>query len=230
MTQKKEFTRRTFDAILHEVVQWNKVGGNDVGDKSLIPIYTQLAREEMFGTNEFLQGWFTGDKVMTADGVGDLLFTAGMLCELYGSCDTFIIPPETYVSDFSDGEVISMLCEDLITKILPTSREHLFALCLKMSEYMDVEAVFAEISKSNFSKFVHQDELYGGFCLDGEVDYIENQGRYGGISYKLVGDYCVFTAEKDLKSGVVFDKSKLVKPSTFKEPEDLGRFIYQEDD
>ena len=227
MTHKKEFTREVFDKMLEDVVKWNEVGGNDVGDKSLIPTYTKLSREEMFGQNEFLQGWFTGDKVMQADGVGDLIFTAGFLSELSESCDNFIVPPEQYVSDFETEEVVAMLCESLIvTASHALLREHLFAFCLKMSEYMDVESIFKEISASNFSKFVPEDELYGGFCLDGEVELIESQGRYGGVSYKRVGEYWVFTAERDLESGVVFDKPKVVKPSTFKEPNDLGRFIY----
>ncbi|UZV41268.1 hypothetical protein vBVpaMR16F_202 [Vibrio phage vB_VpaM_R16F] len=225
--EKKEFTRNTFDAIIQDVVQWNKIGGNEVEDKSLIPIYTQLSREEMFGQNEFLQGWFTGDKVMQSDGVGDLLFTVGMLCELTSSCDHFQCTTHEWKDSFSTEEVISLLSSSLINvEDYYELREHLFALCVKMSEIMDVEGVFRKISKSNYSKYVHEDELYHGFDLDGEVSLIESKGRYWDVKYKKVGDYYVFTAGKDLKSGVLFDKPKIIKSSLFHEPVGLGKFIY----
>ena len=50
----------------------------------LIPAYLQLSREEFYSRNEFLQGWFTGDKVMQADGIADLVFTYGFFCILEG--------------------------------------------------------------------------------------------------------------------------------------------------
>lgn len=225
--EKKEFTRNTFDTIIQDVVQWNKIGGNEVEDKSLIPIYTQLSREEMFGQNEFLQGWFTGDKVMQADGVGDLLFTVGMLCELTDSCDQFQCATFEWKDSFSTEEVISLLSSSLINvEDYYELREHLFALCVKMSEIIDVEGVFRVISDSNYSKYVHEDELYHGFDLDGEVSIIESKGRYGDVSYKKVGNYYVFTAGKDLESGVVFDKPKIIKSSLYHEPEGLEKFIY----
>lgn len=225
--EKKEFTRDTFDAIIHDVVQWNKIGGNGVEDKSLIPIYTQLSREEMFGQNEFLQGWFTGDKVMQADGVGDLLFTVGMLCELTDSPEDFQVNTEEWKNLFTTEDVISLLSSSLINvEDYYELREHLFALCVKMSEIMDVEGVFRVISDSNYSKYIHEDEHDRGFELPSAVAFIEYQGRYGDVSYKKVGDYYVFTAGKDLESGVVFDKPKIIKSSLFHEPKGLGKFIY----
>ncbi|ALM62081.1 nucleotide pyrophosphohydrolase [Vibrio phage qdvp001] len=225
--EKKEFTRRHFDAIIHDVVQWNKIGGNEVEDKSLIPIYTQLSREEMFGQNEFLQGWFTGDKVMQADGVGDLLFTVGMLCELTDSPEDFQVNTKEWKNLFTTEDVISLLSSSLINvEDYYELREHLFALCVKMSEIMDVEGVFRVISDSNYSKYVHEDMLYHGFDLEGEVGFIESRGRYGDVNYKKVGNYYVFTAGKDLESGVVFDKPKIIKSSLYHEPEGLEKFIY----
>lgn len=225
--EKKEFTRRHFDAIIHDVVVWNKIGGNEVEDKSLIPIYTQLSREEMFGQNEFLQGWFTGDKVMQSDGMGDLLYTCGMLCELTDSPEDFQVNTEEWKNLFITEDVISLLSSSLINvEDYYELREHLFALCVKMSEIMDVEGVFRVISESNYSKYVHENELYNGFDLDGEVFEIESKGRYGDVKYKKVGDYYVFTAGKDLESGVVFDKPKIIKSSLYHEPEGLDKFIY----
>ena len=218
---KKEFTQETFDRMLDKVVFWNSLAGNLPEDKSLEPVYLQLTREEMFGHNEFLQGWFTGDKVMQADGVADLIFTGGMLSRIQ----------EDY-RIFTDSELQSLKTEEVVAQLSSDLIEHggivndsLYSLCFKMSEVMNVEAVFNAVYVSNMSKYVHEAEL-GDFCLDEEVRLIEEQGRYSGVDYKQVGQYFIFTAKQDVQSGVVFDKPKIVKPSTFKEPADLTPFIY----
>ncbi|CAH9014512.1 conserved hypothetical protein [Vibrio phage 501E54-1] len=221
--EKKEFTLETFERIIDKVVFWNSLAGNLPEDRGLEKIYLQLSREEFFGQNEFLQGWFTGDKVMQADGVGDLLFTAGMLSRIVN--DTQIIFKPSELNQLVVIEVVQHLSGDLINWA-ESVYDSLFGLCYKMSEVMDVESIFEVIYQSNVSKYVHTDNLYGGFCLDGEVQAIESQGRYAEVDYKLVGDYYVFTALRDVKSGVVFDKPKIVKSSLFKDVEGLEEFIY----
>lgn len=218
---KKEFTQEIFDKMIDKVVFWNKLAGNLPEDKSLEPVYLQLAREEMFGQNEFLQGWFTRDRVMLADGVADLIFTGGMLSRIK---DDYRI--------FTDMELRSLKTEEVVVQLSADLIEHegivndsLYSLCFKMSEVMDVEAVFKAVYVSNMSKYVHEVEL-GDFDLDEEVRLIESQGRYSGVDYKQFGEYFIFTAKQDVQSGVVFDKPKIVKPSTFKEPIDLSQFIY----
>lgn len=222
--EKKNFTLETFERMIEKVVFWNKLGGNEVTDDSLIPVYQQLSQEEFFGKDEFLQGWFTGDKVTQADGTGDFIFVQGFLCELMQ--DTTI--------DLNDEEIgklypkTNLIVADLAHNIINGYEDYqgLYILCRKMSEIMDVEAVFNAVYESNMTKFVNKDELYHGFCLDGEIQHIEDQGRYADVTYKEVGDYYVFTAGRDVKSGVVFDKPKVIKPSTFKEVCDLSQFIY----
>ena len=66
----------------------------------------------------------------------------------------------------------------------------------------------------------------GDFDLEEELRLIEEQNRYSGVDYHKVGSYYIFTAKQDVQSSVVFDKPKIVKPSTFKEPIDLSQFIY----
>lgn len=215
---KKQFTQETFDRMIDKVVFWNGLAGNLPEDKSLEPVYLQLVREEMFGQNEFLQGWFTGDKVMQADGVADLIFTGGMLSRIQG------VQPRYPVDFFSTCEMIAILADNLIDNSLGVYNS-LFGLCLKMSEVMDVEDIFNAVYDSNMSKYVHEVEL-GNFDLDEEVRLIEEQGRYTGVDYRQVGQYFIFTAKQDVRSGVVFDKPKIVKPSTFKEPIDLSQYIY----
>ncbi len=221
--EKKEFTLETFERIIDKVVIWNSLAGNLPEDKGLEKVYLQLSREEFFGQNEFLQGWFTGDKVMQADGVGDLLFTAGMLSRIVDD-NTVNLSPDTLKSVDTDA-IIDFLSGDLIvwTKSIYDS---LFVLCYRMDDIMDVESIFEVIYESNMSKYVHVDNLYGGFCLDGEVQAIEYKGRYAGVDYKRVGDYYVFTALRDLESGVEFDKPKIVKSRLFKDVAGLEEFIY----
>ena len=172
----------------------------------------------MFGQNEFLQGWFTGDKVMQADGIADLLFTGGMLSRIQKTEHEY-----DYI-ELSTNEVVASLAEDIIDNSLGVY-DSLYALCLKMSEVMDVEAVFNVVYESNMTKYVHEVQL-GDFDLDEEVRIIEEQNRYSGVDYHKVGSYYIFTARQDVQSGVVFDKPKIVKPSTFKEVQGLAQFIY----
>ncbi len=224
--EKKQFTQETFDKMIDKVVFWNELAGNLPEDKSLEPVYLQLAREEMFGQNEFLQGWFTSDKVMQADGLADSVFTSGFLAVLTESAENFIIPDEDYRDIYSVEEIIGEYSGTLINIYgYELLLENLYALCLKMSVYMDVEAVFNAVYESNMTKYVHEASL-GDFDLEEEVGIIEEQNRYSGVDYHKVGSYYIFTAKQDVQSGVVFDKPKIVKPSTFKEPIDLTPFIY----
>ena len=218
---KKEFTLKTFEGMLDKVVFWNSLAGNDVKDESLIPVYLQLAREEFFGQNEFLQGWFTGDKVMQADGVADLVFTYGFLCKLMQ--DSSVYENDVEIKSYSLEDMVNHLSTNLIYGY--ENYEALYSLCLKMSEVMDVEAVFDTVYESNMTKYVHEAQL-GDFDLEEEVRIIEEQNRYSGVDYHKVGSYYIFTAKQDVQSGVVFDKPKIVKPSTFKEVQGLEQFIY----
>lgn len=220
---KKEFTDKTIDTVLEKVVLFNKVAGNSEGDTSLIPIYTQLTKEEFFQDNEFLQSYFKDDVVGMADGIGDLLFTGGYLSILQGNNIYF----ENNISHkFNMKEIIGSLSFDLITCNDP---KVLGALCYSLSRFMDVEGVFNRIFESNMSKFLHKD-LVMEDVLEKEIEFIESNSRYGDIEYKLVGDYYVFLAGKDIKNNMIFNKPKIVKPSTYSSPEDLGgleEFIYE---
>lgn len=221
---KKEFTLEVFNNILDKVVLWNSVAGNKVSDESLIPTYKMLCNEEFYGHNEFLQGWFAGDKVMTLDGICDLLFTVGFLSKLAGSKP---VTEEThfFTSGVEKNEIsflsTNLLCEDY--RFLQTN---LFYFCKAMSAYFDIGGAFESVYESNMSKYIHESELYHAFCLDGEVSQIEDKGRYADVGYRKEGEYFIITAGRDVESGVVFDKPKIIKPSTFHEPKGLEQFIY----
>ena len=230
---KKQFTQETFDKMIDKVVFWNELAGNLPEDKSLEPVYLQLVREEMFGQNEFLQGWFTSDKVMQADGVADLIFTGGMLSCLQGDYRIFT---DSELQSLETEEVIALLSSTLI-EYGGIVNDSLYSLCFKMSEVMDVESVFNAVYSSNMTKYATDDELAGAYqdqfgfiesvdFAEWQCEQIEEQNRYSGVNYHKVGSYYIFTAKQDVQSGVVFDKPKIVKPSTFKEPIDLSQYIY----
>ena len=227
---KKEFNLEVFNRMLDKVVKWNDIGGNSVDNKDLIPTYVALSREEFFGKDEFLQGWFSGDKVMQADGLGDLVFTFGFLCKLLRSEDILLTDKGIMLSDIKGriGAIsYNLLDEDDDSQFWC---EDLYALCLKFSEIMDVEGVFNTIYESNMSKYLDSSNFWTkeerDLALHKEVAYIISQGRYAEVSYYESNGYIVFTAEKDLQSGVVFPTPKIVKPSCFQEVTGLEQFIY----
>lgn len=223
---KKEFTVETFNEMLDKVVFWNSLGGNDVEDKSLIPMYLTLSREEMFGPNEFLQGWFNDDKVMQADGVADLIFTVGFLSQL--KKERKLILDDEDLCPLSTGEVIYYLAGELIEEIYYTCLyDSLYGLCYKISEYIDVEAVFNAVYESNMSKYVDIKTIGDlEWFIHEEIGDIESQGRYAEIVTRKQGDYIILLANKDVREGKVFDKPKVVKTSRFFEPKNLEQFIY----
>lgn len=233
---KKEFNLEIFNRMLDKVVKWNAIGGNSVDNKDLIPTYVALSREEFFGKDEFLQGWFSGDKVMQADGLGDLVFTFGFLCKLLRSEDILSTDKYLILSGIK-SRVVAIAYDLLDADDLQDQDndfllwyEDLYALCLKFSEIMDVEGVFNTIYESNMSKYLDSSNFWTkeerDLALHKEVDYIISQGRYAEVSYYESNGYIVFTAEKDLQSGVVFPTPKIVKPSCFQEVIGLEQFIY----
>ncbi len=232
---KKEFNLEVFNRMLDKVVKWNAIGGNSVDNKDLIPTYVALSREEFFGKDEFLQGWFSGDKVMQADGLGDLVFTFGFLCKLLRSEDIILTDKGILLSDIKSR--IGSLSYNLLSEEDESEYwcEDLYALCLKFSEIMDVEGVFNTIYESNMSKYMHRSDLFARAIYENtsvaeelirQYSTIEEQGRYKGISSYRNEDYIVFTAEEDLQSGVVFPTPKIIKPSCFQEVTGLEQFIY----
>ena len=164
----KEFNVEVFDRMIDKVVLWNSIGGNYPENKELEEIYLTLSREEMFSNNEFLQGWFTKDWEMVCDGLADLVFTVGFLGKVVNNEMEDI----DITLDYEDPEsIIAELAHNLIDFNKNYSKcyvwEMLYHLCLKLSEFIDVESVFEEVYKSNMSKYLHEAEL-GNVCLDEE--------------------------------------------------------------
>lgn len=206
----------TFNKMIQTVIDWNHIAGNDVKDDALKDLYMKLAREEMFGTDELMQGWLTNDPEKIMDGVGDLIYTYGFLCALeHGGVPEF--EPQDDVGNVKES-LVDVARSLIISK---PDINKLYVLLTYMSEIMDVEGVFDTITTSNMSKFPLVDDVS---CPYKELEKIQSQGRYDDISFIEFDGRYVFFADKDIKAGVIFDEPKIVKPSQFQEPEDLIKY------
>lgn len=219
---KKELTIKDYTIMYSNVLSWNTIAGNKSDDPEVKKLYLKLSQEEFFGKNEFLEGWLTEDKEKIIDGVCDLIFTVFKYCKC---AETTNHDSDTlnYAKKWEEDKIVAMLSANLITGEVDSDLLTMFLV--KMNEHFDLESAFEEVSKSNFSKFINIFEQK--VDVESEKEYITSQGRYGNIEYKEVDGYGFFTAGKDLTTGTVFDKPKLVKPSTFKEPQNLIQYWYE---
>lgn len=112
---------------------------------------------------------------------------------------------QTIESKIKRNRLIYNNIEDIIEKIN--------SICFS-SEY-DIIGAANEVMASNFSKF----PLVGSVVPENEVAYIESQGRYKNVCYKIKTDL-----EGNNRYVFLDGNGKFVKPSTFKEPE-LDQFI-----
>lgn len=218
---KKELTLKDYNSMYSNVITWNNIAGNSSNDEATKSLYLKLSREEFFGKNEFLEGWLSGDKEKIIDGVCDLIFTVAMYCKC---TDSYNQDSDTiaFASKWEEDKLVAMLAASLITGDVDMDLFTMFLV--KMSEKFDIESAFDEVSKSNYSKFINTFEQV--IDVAEEKEYITGQGRYEGIDYMEVDNYGFFTASADVTTGTVFDKPKLVKPSTFQEPQNLTTYWY----
>lgn len=105
------------------------------------------------------------------------------------------------VCDINKEMALDAICDKLVT-----------AIGLARTLNMDIVGAFNEVADSNLSKFIYvgSGELSPHQLADfaNECNQIELQGRYSGVRWKREDGYVVF-----------FDENgKIVKPSTFKEP------------
>lgn len=213
-----KLTVEVFEQMLDDVVEWNKYAGNDVTDKSLIPTYLKLSREEFFGDGELLQSWFNNDEVGTLDGLCDLVFTYGYLSQLQGDDEELF--DHDYTIKHRPEDTLEDASSFLILNFKSHMKDMLYTLLWVFEDQFDIVGAFKEVLRSNMSKFPLQSEVN----IYVELDGFGKSDRYADISYKLVDDRVIFLAGKDKKTGVVFNKPKIIKPSTFSEPS-LEEFV-----
>ncbi len=206
-------TVEVFNNMLDGVVEWNAIAGNDVNDKSLIPTYLKLSREEFFGNNELLQSWFNEDKVGTLDGLCDLVFTYGYLTQLKLGKDS--LTKTVLIQSYKPKQTLDFLSASLILDSPFGMSKGLYELLQSFEDQFDIVGAFEEVLRSNMSKFPLTVDVY----IEDELELLNRSDRYGDIDFKFVGDRVVFLAGRDKQSNVVFGSPKIIKPSTFSEPE-----------
>lgn len=201
---------RYFKEFFEGVHEFNRVMGNDENDKSLIPLYTELLREE---AAEMTEAKTAEDEL---DSLIDQFTVAGFLAKLCG---------------YRLGHLVMVFRDDGSYKDA-SNRVALYARRNKHSQAishvedlmhifltLDIDHVGAlrEVNNSNMSKFIkveesltwEQEEYYDLICKS-----IVDKGRYTGVTWQRVGNYIVF---RD-------DNGKLMKPPSFREP-NLSQYI-----
>ena len=208
------------------VVKWNETFSNMADDKSLIPTYENLVREEWGGENEYYNSYLAGDLVGRLDGIADLIFTGFMLGALTGKgyTEDDDLWLNRVLSDDHDLELEVYQTQVVIGgKSSANLSTQLVFLLAAESKYMDIRGGFDRVLESNYSKAIPSGS---GIDVNLEIARIESEGRYGGVYVEPSGDFLVLRAKYDLKEGAEFPKGKIIKSSLFKEPCDLGEFIY----
>jgi hypothetical protein len=215
--------------MYHSVVDWNTLSGNSVDDKDLSEIYKQLTNEELYGENEFIEGYIKHNDEMQLDGICDLIFTSFYWAAVNGMDEIQL--EDAYEKAFTAYDFGSATLEGtikLLSYYLEKGHPYLFVkelivvMLIRKKQY-DIVSAFEEVKRSNISKYPLVEEISDP---EKEIEYITRQGRYSDITYKEVNRRYIFLAGKDLKSGVVFDKKKIVKPSTFSDVNRLSSFVY----
>lgn len=234
MTQpKKVLTPEDIYYMQSEVIKWNETFSNSPTDKNLIPTYENLVREEWGGKGEYYESYLAGDLVGRADGIADLIFTGMMLGSLtsvgYQEVDYPWLKNVTTRDDIllkdeveSLNNVIRQVADNLCDKV----SAHLPYLLAAESKSMDVRKVFDRVRESNYTKAIH---ISAAVDIQSEIERIESEGRYAEVFAEINGEWVILRAGVDVKEGVKFEKGKIVKPSSYKSPEDLGgldEFIY----
>lgn len=233
MTQvKKILTPDDVYYMQSEVIKWNTVFNNSPTDKSLIPTYESLVREEWGGKGEYYESYLAGDVVGRADGICDLIFTGMMFAVLngchYAENDRLWLKivcskPEVNLND-EVRNIHSWI--DEMTFMHNKLAASLSYLLRAESEYMDIRGAFDRVLESNYSKAIH---MPAKVDIVEEIARIEAQGRYADIFSDIKGKWIILRAHQDLQEGKYFEKGKIVKSSSFKDVKDLGgldEFVY----
>lgn len=196
-----------------DVVKWNEFSGNSILDYSLVSVYDALVEEEL---KEMISGYENGDDIEYVDGLVDSLVVGSFL---------YAVINKTRFKEYSRQP---LLIENLETEMVKLKKifnkknhvENIDTIINLLediayaSDY-DILGACDEVMSSNWTKFPLKEKV----SPQKEVEWIESQGRYKGVTYELKKD-------ENGNERYVFraDTGKIVKPSTFIEP-DLKDYI-----
>jgi hypothetical protein len=192
-----------------KVMLFNELAGNDIKDEKLIPLYSNLLKEEL---QEIVDAK-TPEEFL--DGVIDSLVVATYLSKLQ-DIEFKVFTPQT-------GNDLSRMAEDAIRSIdsgyLNRVNDYMFDIKESfLGLNVDHVGALNEVMDSNLSKFVHVGEgLISDLewmDLDRQKRDILAQGRYTDVGWGLKGDYVVFTD----------GNGKIMKAGNYWQPE-LSQYI-----
>lgn len=220
---KKELTFANMLYMQDKVVNWNKIFGINSTDSEFTTLYGQLTSEECFGEGELLDSLEKDDQAGVLDALIDLVFTGFQWSVLSGvSLEEYEdkwFNEDVVTGTFSREILVDMLAHYIKQGSASSTQTILVNLLYQYSEVFDIMAAFERVLESNMSKAIHVEKHVD---IKQEVAMIEEQGRYGDITFNQQGDYFIFKAGKDLRENVTFDKPKIIKSTHFKSVEDLG--------
>lgn len=182
--------------FIDSVLEWNKVAGNSCTDENyehLRNLYINLVEEER------AEVFTANNRSEFVDGLIDTMVTSAKLCEIRYS---------DHFWDFKDVESSITLSKLMESNALECFNQAYHVLL--DVKYLDVSKALNEVLHSNWSKFPE----VGDVDPDTECAHIESLGRYKNVTYKI----CTLSNGKQV---YVFrdDNGKIVKPSTFVEPD-----------
>lgn len=197
--------------LYQDVVSWNNFVGNTLNKEGLKDLYTNLVKEE---TTEIFDSIKSNDSVEFLDGVCDTLVVGSFLLAVKNQEDF-----KNYTLSFKKVNIEPSInyLKELLEENLFNNIEQILSLVenIGYSSGLNIELAFKEVMESNWSKF----PLIENVNPLEEIKYIENQGRYKNVNFEKNID--LNGNERYIfKDG----NGKVVKPSTFKEPQ-LKEFI-----
>jgi hypothetical protein len=197
------------------IIDWNAITGNSISNEDLRKVYTNLVDEE---TEETLTGLRDKDQVEFIDGVIDSLVVGSYLFALkqqadftdYTLRDLSVVELSEAINTVEQIKSNGTIFKN-IDKILSIYEDVFYTI----KDSVNVFGAFQEVLDSNWSKFPDTNLVNP----EEEVSLIESQGRYKGVVFSIVN------TSDNLKKYVFRDENgKILKPSTFKEPQ-LAQFI-----
>jgi hypothetical protein len=207
--------------------EFNILSGKTPFDKSDITSQVKYTLEEI---KEGVLADQENDKVEELDAICDSIVTGFYLNGLVsgkGFCPTWVkFLLDTHSAPTTDWGVLVSNLEKGKYSLFSTQ---LMSKVIELSYKYDIVGAYNRVTESNLSKFTDLSLFPTEVDILKQLDYIESQGRYGDLTYEIVGDKVVFKAYWDVREGVHFDKPKTIKPDSFKSVEDLGgleEFIY----
>lgn len=227
MEKGQKLTAAEFTSYCWEVVAWNKVsrGGEHVFSPEEEVKQLDYCLEEI---QETLEAYEEGNLVEVLDGLADCLVTLSYLIALgrEGDVQCFEFIKGGFVPDNTNNfyQRLAGSYQRLSTDYPMLIDAEVALLDVigalnsindQWNESVDVVGVIEEVLDSNWSKFPHLDQV---IPME-ECKWIEEHRGKEGVTYSVIGNKVVF---RD-KGG------KIMKPSTFKEP-NIAQHIHQEEE